>query len=178
MVDKLIIVKLNNKYFLRAGKRLFNCQIGQGGIKKSSKKIEGDKSTPSGKWNIISIYLRYDKIKRPVIRKKSSFKYHLITKNCAWCDDIYSNVYNKYFNTIRFSADKVNHEKLWREDDVYDIILVMSYNTKPIIKNKGSAIFLHCSFYDNRNTLGCIAIKKINLILLLSYIKKYTYIKI
>ena len=71
----------------------------------------------------------------------------------------------------------INHEKLWREDEAYDIILVISHNTKPTIKNKGSAIFIHCSYSDNRNTAGCIALNKKDLFFLLKNLRHKTYIK-
>ena len=105
-------------------------------------------------------------------------KTNRITKYCAWCDDIRSLYYNKYININNFSFFYVNYEKLWREDNAYDIIIVTSHNVKPTIKNKGSAIFLHCSFSDDRNTAGCIALKKKDLIFLLKSLKNKTFIKI
>jgi len=67
---------------------------------------------------------------------------------------------------------------LWREDNAYDIIIIISHNIKPTIKNKGSAIFIHCSFSDNGNTAGCIALKKKDLVFLLKNYKNNIYIKI
>ena len=69
-----------------------------------------------------------------------------------------------------------SHEKLYRDDDVYDIILELSYNQSPTIRNKGSAIFIHCSFNDLRNTNGCIALKKKDFLILLKLIKPKTKI--
>ena len=77
-----------------------------------------------------------------------------------WCDDIASHHYNKYIKVNDFRSLNLNYEKLWREDDAYDILIVLSHNVRPTIKNKGSAIFIHCSFSDNRNTAGCIALQK------------------
>ena len=68
--------------------------------------------------------------------------------------------YNKHININNLQSLKIKHEKLWREDNAYDIIIVISHNDKPTIKNKGSAIFIHCSFSDNRKTAGCIALKR------------------
>jgi L,D-peptidoglycan transpeptidase YkuD (ErfK/YbiS/YcfS/YnhG family) len=73
---------------------------------------------------------------------------------------------------------KVGHEKLFRNDDLYDLVLVLNYNINPIIKNKGSAIFLHVASKNLDNTKGCVAIKKKSLITLLAEIKKNTKIKI
>ena len=86
--------------------------------------------------------------------------------------------YNKHININNFSSLNFNYEKLWREDNAYDILIVTSHNVKPTIKNKGSAIFIHCSFSDDRNTAGCIALKKKDLVFLLNNLKDKTFIKI
>ena len=172
------VKKLNKKYFLIAGDKVFRCQIGAAGFKNSAKKIEGDKATPIGKWCIQSLYYRSDRELIPKIKKKNALKINRITKSCAWCDDVKSLYYNKYVNINNFSLLDINYEKLWRKDNVYDIFLVISHNVKPIIKNKGSAIFMHCSFSDYRNTAGCIALKKKDLVFLLKNISDKTVIKI
>ena len=105
-------------------------------------------------------------------------KVNKITKNCGWCDDITSNKYNKYIKISDFQSFKINYEKLWREDEAYDIIIVTSHNVEPTIRNKGSAIFIHCSFSDNRKTSGCIALKKKDLVFLLGNLNRNTYIKV
>ena len=71
-----------------------------------------------------------------------------------------------------------SHEKLFRSDDVYDIILELNYNQNPTIRNKGSAIFVHCSFNDFRSTNGCIAIKKNNLKFIINNLQNINYIYI
>ena len=92
----------------------------------------------------------------------------------GWCDDPKSKSYNKQVKL----PNKFNYEKLYRKDNIYDIIVTINYNSKPIIKNKGSAIFLHVAKRKYQATKGCVAIKKIHLINLLSIIKKETKIKI
>ena len=77
-----------------------------------------------------------------------------------------------------FRSLNTTYERLWRKDNVYDIIIVTSHNVKPIIKNKGSAIFIHCSFSDDRNTGGCIALKKKDLVFLIKNLRHKTFIKI
>ena len=118
------------------------------------------------------------KLLRPKLKKKNVLKINKITKNCGWCDDIRSNKYNKYIKINDFQSFDINYEKLWREDEAYDIIIVISHNVKPTIKNKGSAIFIHCSFSDNRKTSGCIALNKKDLVFLLKIFNHKTYIKI
>ena len=76
------------------------------------------------------------------------------------------------------SSKNINFEKLWREDQAYDIVIETSYNTQPIVKGKGSAIFIHCSFSDYRKTAGCIALKKKDLIILIKNLSKKTNLEI
>ena len=178
MIKKWLVIKVNKKYFLRVGNKVFQCQIGQEGLEKAEKKIEGDKKTPIGEWYLKTVFYRSDKILRPKFKKKNILKIKKITKNCIWCDDIQSNYYNKYLKVSNFQSLDINYEKLWREDDAYDILIVISHNVKPIIKNKGSAIFIHCSFSDKRKTAGCITLKKKDLVFLLKNLKYQTYIKI
>ena len=178
MQKNWLLINLNKNYFLRVGKKVYRCQIGSGGIKKAANKVEGDKSTPIGKWYFKSIYYRSDKIFRPNLKKKNIFKINQITKYCCWCNDISIHYYNKYIKFNNFRSLNTNYERLWREDNVYDILIEISHNTKPIIKNKGSAIFIHSSFEDFRATAGCIALNKRDLIFLIKNIKSETSIQI
>jgi L,D-peptidoglycan transpeptidase YkuD (ErfK/YbiS/YcfS/YnhG family) len=113
------------------------------------KTIEGDKITPIGIFKITKIYYRHDRI--------SNLK-TLIKK-------------------IKM-PNKFNYEKLYRNDHTYDLLAVLNYNTNPVIKNKGSAIFIHVAKNNYKPTAGCVALKKSNLIKLLQTIKKNTKIKI
>ena len=173
-----LVINLNKNYFLKVGNKAFRCQIGSGGLKNAVKKIEGDKKTPIGKWYLESLYYRSDRVLRPKFKKKNILKINQITKHCGWCDDIRSQYYNKHININNFSPLKINYEKLWRKDNAYDILLEISHNTNPTIRNKGSAIFIHCSFNDNRSTSGCVALKKSDLTFLLKNIKEMVYIRI
>jgi L,D-peptidoglycan transpeptidase YkuD (ErfK/YbiS/YcfS/YnhG family) len=92
----------------------------------------------------------------------------------GWCDDPNSIHYNKQIKL----PSKFSHEKLYRKDNLYDLFLVLNYNTNPVIKNKGSAIFLHITKDSYKKTKGCIALKKEDLIQLVSKIRKNTKIKI
>jgi L,D-peptidoglycan transpeptidase YkuD (ErfK/YbiS/YcfS/YnhG family) len=147
---------------------LYKCAIGKNGITNS--KIEGDKCTPSGIYSIEKIYYREDRLSMP----KLDFQTIPINKNSGWCDDIRSTYYNKF---IKFPFS-YNAEFLYREDDIYNIICIINYNTNPIIKNKGSAIFLHVANIDYSGTAGCLALKQDDLIELLQNIDLYTKINI
>tara|TARA_B110000037_G_scaffold186177_1_gene216026 strand:- start:1162 stop:1704 length:543 start_codon:yes stop_codon:yes gene_type:complete len=173
-----IVIHHNKNYFLKVGNKTFRCQIGKGGIKNAEKKVEGDKTSPIGKWYLESLYYRADRTLRPKFKKKNVLKINRITKHCGWCDDIKSIYYNKHININNFPSLKINYERLWREDNAYDIIIVISHNTKPTIKNKGSAIFIHCSFEDIRPTAGCIALKKRDLINLIKNLKNNVCVEI
>ena len=162
----MIIIKKSG--YLEYKNLKFRCALGKAGIKK--KKKEGDNITPKGAFKIIRVYYRRDKIKNitTLVKKKE------IKKNIGWCDDPVSNSYNK---EIRLPS-KFSHEKLYRKDNLYDLILVLNYNINPIIKNKGSAIFIHIAKKKYETTAGCIALKKEDLVELLKNIKKNTKVKI
>ena len=178
MQKNWLVINLNKNYFLKVGNKAFGCQVGSAGLKNAAKKIEGDKTTPIGKWYLETLYYRSDRVLRPKLKKKNVLKINQITKYCGWCNDIKSHYYNKYIKINNFRSLNTNYESLWREDNVYDIIIEISHNIKPIIKNKGSAIFIHCSFEDFRTTAGCVALKKRDLMFLIKNIKSRPFIQI
>jgi len=162
----MIIVK---KYgYLKYKNFKFRCSLGKAGV--NIKKVEGDNVTPKGTFKIIKIYYRADKNRKI----KTLIKKIKIKKNMGWCDDPRSRFYNKQIKL----PNKLNHEILYRKDNIYDIICVINYNMNPTIKNKGSAIFLHIAKKNYQKTKGCIALKKNDLIKLVSMIKKNIKIKI
>ncbi|MEL0177423.1 MAG: L,D-transpeptidase family protein, partial [Pelagibacteraceae bacterium] len=83
----------------------------------------------------------------------------------------------KTYNKLIFTKDK-RKEKLYRKDHLYDIIIVIKYNMRPIKKNKGSAIFIHLAKRNYSGTLGCIGLKKKDLLEILQSLSKTTKIKI
>jgi L,D-peptidoglycan transpeptidase YkuD (ErfK/YbiS/YcfS/YnhG family) len=162
----MIIIKKTG--YLQYKNLKFRCALGKAGIKKKEK--EGDNVTPKGIFKITSMYYRPDRIKNIT----TAVKKIKIKKNIGWCDDPDSHFYNQQISL----PNKFGHEKLYRNDHLYDLILVINYNTNPIIKNKGSAIFIHIAKKNYKKTKGCIALKRANLIQLVSQIKKNTKIKI
>ena len=129
--------------------KIYKCALGRNGIKK--KKIEGDGCTPEGEFSLGPLYYRSDRIKK----FKSCFKFIPIQKNMFWSDYPHSVHYNKLLNFKDTSC-----ESLYKTNNTYDLILVIHYNIKPIIKHKGSAIFLHLAKKNFSPTSGCIALKK------------------
>jgi len=162
-----MLITLKNKDNLVVDEFIFKCASGKNGIKVN--KIEGDKSTPSGKFSIGKLYYRADRVKKPLTKISTK----IITKNMGWCDD----PKNKNYNKEIMIDNKSKHEKLFRKDNSYDYFLVINYNTKNIKAFKGSAIFLHLT-KNYKKTLGCIALKKKDFLILAKIINRNTEIKI
>ena len=164
-----MIIIIKNKDTLLIDDFKFKCSIGKKGV--SNKKVEGDLTTPKGIFNLGNIYYRSDRVQKPFSKLKSIS----IKKNMGWCDDPSSKFYNKL---IKIKKNlKISHEKLYRKDHKYDFFILIKYNYKNTIKNKGSAIFLHLT-EDYLPTKGCIALKKKDFLILIKLIDKKTKIKI
>ena len=160
-------ILIKNKYFIYNNYRI-KCAVGKRGIKKKFK--EGDLVTPTGRFKVKLILYRKDRVKK----LSTSIKKLTIKKNMGWCDDPDSYKYNKLI-TLPF---KYSHERLFRKDRIYDIILVLNYNMSPTIKNKGSAIFIHVAKRNYSKTKGCIAIKKNYLLNIIKNLKSNVVVKI
>ena len=145
-----------------------NCAIGKRGITKYKK--EGDLSTPRGTFKLKTLFYRKDRVKN----LNTGLKKIAIKKNMGWCNDPKSKSYNKLIK-LPF---KYNCEKLYKKNNTYDIFIVLNYNYNPVVKKKGSAIFLHIAKKNYKPTLGCVALSKKNFKLLLNYVKRNTVIKI
>ena len=158
------MIIINKSGYLKYKDLKFKCALGKSGI--GNKKIEGDNITPKGNFKIIKIYYRKDRLKK----LSSKFTLTEITKNMGWCDDPKSKKYNQLIKL----PTKYSHEILYRRDNIYDLVLVLNYNMKPIIKNKGSAIFIHIANKNYKKTAGCIGLKKSHLINIIKKIKKNT----
>ncbi len=92
----------------------------------------------------------------------------------GWCDDPKSKNYNKLIK----SPYPYSYEKLYKKENIYDIILVLNYNMNPIIKNKGSAIFIHVAKKNYKKTEGCVALKKSDLLKIIKVLKRNTTVMI
>ena len=140
--------------FLTYENQKCKCSIGYNGL--TNNKSEGDGCTPVGTFKINKILYRPDKINNNIFSLDSE----IIEESNGWCDDIDSDLYNQKIN-FPFNQSA---ECLYRNDDLYDIVCVIDYNLNPIIKGKGSAIFLHVASDDYSPTHGCVAIKKNDLL--------------
>ena len=162
------MIIINKSGYLKYKDLKFKCSLGKAGI--GNKKIEGDNITPKGIFKIVRIYYRKDRIKKIY----SKFKLIKITKTMGWCNDPRSESYNQL---IKLPTD-YSYEKLFRKEKIYDLIIVLDYNMKPTIKNRGSAIFIHVARKNFSKTAGCIALKKTDLRRLIKEVNKKTKIMI
>ena len=156
-----------NKKYLTFNNYKVKCAVGKRGI--GHKKKEGDLITPKGKYRIKYILYRKERVKI-----KSKIKKIIIKKNLGWCDDINSKQYNK----LVYLPFEHKYEKLYKKENVYDIIIVLNYNMDPIVKNKGSAIFIHIAKKNYKKTEGCIAVKKTHLLQIIKNLKRNTVVTI
>ena len=170
MKKNWLITNLNKKSFLKVGKKVFGCQIGSGGFKNAANKVEGDKTTPIGKWYLKSIYYRSDRIKKPTTKLKCI----KIKKKMGWCDDPLN---QKNYNKLVFINKGTKCEKLCRKDHKYDLIIPIKYNYLKPIKFKGSCIFIHLT-NNYKATAGCIGLRKKDFLIMIKLINKKTKIQI
>ena len=162
-----MIIKIKNKDTLICDDFQFKCSIGKNGLNKN--KLEGDNCTPTGTFSLGPVYYRNDRVDKP----NTMLKTLKINKKMGWCDDPNNINYNKEIKLNK----KIKAEKLHRKDNIYDIIIVINYNTKKIVKNKGSAIFIHVT-NNYKPTKGCIGLSLNDIKILLKIIKKNSKIKI
>lgn len=134
---------------LSMGTVSYTCRIGPAGITHS--KSEGDGATPAGHWPMRYVMYRPDRVARPI----TGLPVERIHPDSGWCDDPASRDYNKPVQLPYAHS----HEKLWRNDHVYDMIVVLGHNDNPAVPGKGSAVFMHLSQPDGSPTRGCIALR-------------------
>lgn len=135
-------------------KQVFPCVWGHGGVRLD--KNEGDGATPVGAFPFRRVFYRPDRISAP----KTCLPVQALTPQDGWCDDSHDPCYNQ-FVTLPYAG---RHENLWREDCLYDLILVVGHNDDPIVKGRGSAVFVHLFTPEKKYTEGCVALQIKNLL--------------
>ena len=133
------------------------CVIGRGGIVGADAKREGDGASPRGVWPVRAALLRPDRVAAPATRlpQRMQLPWRWLRPSAGWSDDPADPAYNRPVSHPHgFSA-----ERLWREDHVYDAIVVLGHNDAPPVAGLGSAIFLHATQPDRRPTAGCVAVE-------------------
>ena len=159
---------IKNKHTLQIDDFKFKCCIGKKGSTKN--KIEGDKKTPKGIFEVENLYFRKDRRKCP----ETLLKCIEIKKDMGWCNDVkFPKKYNKIFKIKK----KISHEKLKRKDFKHDLLIPIKYIFKKPIIGRGSCIFIHLT-KNYKPTAGCIALKEKDFLIMLKIIKKNSKIKI
>ncbi len=148
--------------------RTLRCALGRGGIARI--KAEGDGATPAGTFPLRRVYFRGDRQPRPRTRLPTT----AIMPDAGWCDDPGHGRYNR---PVRLPLAG-RHERLWRRDALYDLVIVIGHNDAPPEPGRGSAIFLHVASSGFEPTAGCVALKSRDLIWLLGRIDANTAISI
>ncbi len=150
------------------GPRRWRCTVGEGGIRED--KVEGDAATPAGEYPLRRVYFRNDRLVLPKIRLPA----RPIAEHDGWCDDPRSPTYNRLVHV----PNDWSAEKLWREDGVYDLVVVVGYNDDPPEGEWGSAIFLHIAREDYAPTRGCVAFSQADLLELLPLLDRETRLRV
>ncbi len=144
-----------------AGATSFPCAIGAASVKQRKK--EGDLASPAGQFRLLGGFFRPTG-QRPI----APWPLRPIKETDGWCDDPQSPAYNRLLHL----PSRYSNEKLWRNDGLYDLVIVLDYNLWPQRKLGGSAIFLHCARSDLAPTAGCIALRQDDLRKLLPRLAK------
>tara|TARA_B100000242_G_C42781202_1_gene363591 strand:- start:42 stop:536 length:495 start_codon:yes stop_codon:yes gene_type:complete len=159
---------LKNKHTLLFKEFCFKCCVGLKGI--TANKIEGDKKTPKGLFQLGNLYYRNDRNPKPLTRLKCI----IIKKNMFWCDDVKN---KKKYNKLIKKNKNTSAERLFRYDYKYDYFIPIKYNwNKPKVP-LGSAIFIHLT-KNYKPTAGCIGLSEKDFLILAKLITKKTKIKI
>src|SRR5215470_16234653 len=150
------------------GAKRWRCTLGAGGIRED--KVEGDAATPAGSFPLRRILFRNDRLVLPKVRLPA----RPISEHDGWCDDPRSSTYNRL---VRI-PNEWSHERMWREDGLYDLLVVVGYNDDPPEGEWGSAIFLHIARDDLSPTHGCVAFAREDLLELVTLIGPDTRLRV
>jgi len=135
----------------------FPCTLGRAGCR--ARKREGDGATPIGQWRLRAVLYRPDRMRRPL----TPLPVRAIRRHDGWCDASADRNYNRPVR-LPYAASA---ERLWREDALYDVVVVLDYNERPRVRGRGSAIFMHVARPGHAPTEGCIALARGHLVRLL-----------
>lgn len=130
----------------------YPCRLGRNGVTHDKK--EGDGKTPLGNFILRAVWYRGDIYSAANMGKRTGLTRHEINHKSGWSDDPTDTAYNRAVTL----PHNFHHEKLWRDDRLYHLLIPLGYNDAPPIAGKGSAIFFHLTAEDDRPTDGCVAI--------------------
>lgn len=144
------------------------CALGRAGI--TTAKMEGDGATPRGVFGLSAVLFRPDRLVAPM----TVLPAHPIAPCDGWCDDPSRPEYNQ---PVQLPA-AASHERLWRHDHFYDIVVVLGHNSAPVIAGRGSAIFFHLARSDYGPTAGCVAVARHHMLAVLAMARQGTAMRI
>lgn len=150
-------------------KKIYDCALGKNGV--TQHKVEGDLKTPMGEFPLRFVYYRPDKFPKGI---QTKLPQKPLNPSLGWCDDPASPYYNQVIR-LPFAG---RHERLWRNDPLYDLVIVVGYNDQPVHPGKGSAIFIHITHSDYCPTCGCITFSRKDLLEFLKKLDKTSQIVI
>lgn len=133
---------------LLAGPLAIPVVLGRSGVR--ANKREGDGATPRGRFRLLRLWWRADRLPRP----RTALPVRRITRDLAWCEDTADRRYNRPF--LRSASEP--GDRLWRNDRLYDFIVEIDHNTRPRIAGRGSAVFVHVARPNRSPTAGCVAL--------------------
>ncbi len=136
------------------------CAFGRGGAVEAGAKREGDGATPLGTWPLRRVLWRPDRLARPATALPAA----PIAPDDGWSDDPADPAYNRPVT----HPHPHSAERLWREDGLYDVVVVLAHNDDPPAPGRGSAIFLHCAKPGFPPTEGCVALARDDLLAVLA----------
>ncbi len=145
------------------------CALGRSGP--TRRKREGDGATPRASLKPVRIFYRPDQDLRP---PRSGLPRHIIRPNDGWCDAPASWAYNRLVK-LPFTD---SHERLWRDDHLYDLVIETDWNHRPRRPYYGSAIFIHLARDGHKPTEGCIALTRKDMRLLLAHLARIRCFKV
>lgn len=154
----VIVTPSGREALLDWGKGTRRAAVGRSGV--GAKQREGDGLTPRGTLPVRRVLYRPDRLARPA----AQLPIEALAQTDGWCDAPEHPAYNTQIVTP-FAA---SHETLWRDDHLYDVVVVLGFNDAPVVAGKGSAIFLHVARPDYGPTEGCIALALEDLLELLA----------
>lgn len=153
--------------WLTLGHLRFPCALGRSG--RRALKREGDGATPFGAFAVREGFYRADRMTRP----RTGLPLRPLTRDQGWCDTAGDRNYNR---PIRHPYPG-SVETMWRADHLYDLVLVLGYNDRPRIQGRGSAIFVHAARDGFRPTQGCVALRRSDLLKLVTRLPRDTRIR-
>lgn len=168
-MSMISIITYRDGFLHIEGRAPIRAAIGKAGL--ADDKREGDNKTPIGSFFVRELWYRPDRVNLP---EDLWLTARAITPEDGWCDDANHVDYNRYVKL----PHPARHEKLWRDDHAYDLMIPLGYNDEHIVPGKGSAIFWHLAHADWRGTEGCVAITRDDMLALLPLIDTNTRLQI